>query len=114
MKTHTFFAIVLTTVIFICVLFNRYHQPFHCSVMWFHKPQCGWCRKMEVEWDRFTAMIPKTIHAKKIDTSKQENFDLARKFKVQTVPHIVKVKNNKMSVFKGDRTAENFLFWASS
>lgn len=106
---------IIATVILL-ILFTHLtnvHKVFNLpasksmTIIWFYRPGCGWCDKMNPEWERFEKMAPSNLTLKKINTAEEQ--EMAEDFGVQGVPFIVKVVDGKRKVFQGERSAENFM-----
>lgn len=112
MCESTWVVIILLVIVFIsgCGWWMSEPGPHSCTIWWFHRPSCGYCVKMSDEWDAFVALKPSYITTKKVDTAKHPR--LAREYGVTTVPHIVKEKYGRKSVYKGPRKADDFLRWS--
>ncbi len=80
------------------------------TIIWFYSPNCGYCRQMHADWDKFEEMCPRYIMLKKVNID--TNREMARNFQVDGVPHIVKVRNNNRIVYDGDRSCEDLLKFA--
>ena len=85
---------------------------YDATIIWFHRPDCGFCVKMEPEWQKFRKMAPSNILLKKINI--RDYPDMADDFGVEGVPFIVKVVGKKRVVYKGDRSAGDLLKFAAS
>ncbi len=88
-------------------------------VLWFYRPDCGYCQSMRSEWDKFESscvftMFPK-ISPKKININEESNRKLSENYEVQGVPHIVKLElDGYRDVFNGPREAEVLMAWSRS
>ncbi len=114
--------VIILTILVFCMfrknggfrMAGRQQHSNHCSVMWFHRPSCGYCVKMKDEWEAFEGSAPSNVHTMKIDTSDPANAPLAKKFGVKSVPHIVKVADGKAEVYSGERTVQGFMNWVNN
>jgi thiol-disulfide isomerase/thioredoxin len=109
--------VVIIMIIFILFIVGgcsayQYYSFDKCDVIWFFRDSCGYCKKMSSEWDKFVKMSPHYIRPVKIDVSKPENFAIARKYNVNSVPYIVKIQKGKSEVYAGNRTALEIMKWA--
>jgi thiol-disulfide isomerase/thioredoxin len=77
------------------------------TVIWFYRPGCGFCTRMEPAWAEFASMVPANINIRKINTL--ENREMADDFGVSGVPFIVKVTDNDRQIYEGDRSAQDLL-----
>jgi len=75
------------------------------TVFLFYRDGCGWCDKIKPEWQRFNKMHrdSKDVEIRAINS--QENTEMAKKYGVTGVPHIVKECNGVRTIYQGDRTA---------
>jgi glutaredoxin len=83
-----------------------------CTITWFHRPGCHYCTQMENEWDTFVSIAPRSVNIKKIDVSKPQHIQMAQKYGVIGVPHIVKEKHGKLTVFDGPRKSSELIKFA--
>ena len=96
---------------------NRFSESFDndkTNILLFYRPGCPWCEKLMVhggDWDKFKNSVNSSISITEINTV--ENPQIASKFNVSGVPHIVKVKGDNVFIFNGDRTFENFMNFAN-
>ncbi len=107
---------IVTLCIIILLLFRNI-----CArrVIWFYRPDCGYCKRMEQEWARFESMCTTSLFppivVKKININDPLYKDLAENFDVMGVPHIVKIGDNyRRKVYTGDRTAGDLYSWAAA
>lgn len=102
---------LLILIILIIYLLYRYaRKNKKIVIVWFYRPDCGYCTEMEDEWDNFTYNVPSNVYVKKININK--NRAIANKFNVSGVPYIIKITNKKITEFKGERTSDNLLKFA--
>ena len=83
-----------------------------CVIIWFHRPGCGFCTRMNDEWEMFTSQAPNYVKVLKINASDPKYAQMAKFYEVNGVPHIVKEKNGRRSVFEGPRKASEFMKFA--
>lgn len=79
-------------------------------ILWFYRDGCGHCDRMKPAWDAFAANLPDGVGAEKIDAAKYK--EMARDFRVEGVPHIVKVVGDKRIIYSGDRSTADFIKFA--
>jgi thiol-disulfide isomerase/thioredoxin len=108
MESHLLVAFII--VILIIVIHFTVHKSGtsgNMKLIWFFRKGCGWCSRMEPEWNRFLQMPNRQdLQIEKISTI--ENPEMAKDFGVSGVPHIVKVTNmGERIVYEGDRSAES-------
>ena len=99
---------------FIVILIYIYYYKKNkdkITIILFYRDGCGFCEKIEPEWNKFKTMVGPNIEIKKIDS--MENTDMASDFNVVGVPHIVRVQGTKRYVYSGDRSAEDLLRFAN-
>ena len=107
--------LVIVGLVALCLLGCKWYME--CGgetnrILWFYRDQCGYCKQMEGEWERFANMAPKHVELKKINTADPANQQMARDYGVQGVPHIVKESRGQKVVYKGPRKAADFLKWS--
>lgn len=73
-----------------------------------HWKDCGHCKKMMPEWDKFQSKNKTNVNVRKVE--KDEDPALMKKHKVQGYPTILLLdeKGNKVKSYDGDRTAAAF------
>ena len=91
---------------------SDYYGRSDCDIIWFYRPGCGYCTRMNDEWEKFAAQAPSYIQLYKINVSNPKYVQMANEYDVTGVPHIVKEKNGRRTVFKGQRTASEFYKFA--
>lgn len=76
------------------------------SIVLFHLPNCGFCKDMMPEWDKFQEnhQDDENVEVKKIDGS--VDAETARAHGVTGFPTIIKFSGNGKEIFQGERTAE--------
>ncbi|MGL5936413.1 MAG: protein disulfide isomerase family protein, partial [Cetobacterium sp.] len=84
---------------------SQTNQP-KVIMLWFYRDGCGFCDRMQPAWDDFVQNLPDGIAAEKIDAARYR--EMAADFRVESVPHIVKVVSDKRIIYSGDRSAEDF------
>lgn len=106
---YELFVVILVVMLLFHILSSHLLKKHvkACKLIWFFRPGCGHCTRMNPAWDEFVKQAPSEVEVVKINT--QENPDMARDFEVEGVPHIVKVTDNVRVVYRGDRTAAGFL-----
>jgi len=90
----------------------------HCvKVYRFYRPTCSYCVSSQAEWDSFkTSCLFKMIRPidVNLDSGSESDILLSNKFKVETVPTVIKVDTDGYSeVYNGERTAVAYMAWAS-
>ncbi len=110
-----FASIIILAIIFLLLL----RKCLSKKVMWFYRPDCGYCQKMENEWKKveidsmFTLLPP--IDAVKININEACNAKIAENYGVNSVPFIVKLDHNGIrDVYNGERKAKSILSWVNS
>lgn len=83
-----------------------------CTVTWFHRPGCHYCTRMSDEWDSFASRAPSSVKVRKIDVSQPQYRKMAQSYGVGGVPHIVREKYGRRTVFDGPRKAPEFIKFA--
>jgi hypothetical protein len=85
-----------------------------CLITFFHRPSCGYCTKMNGDWDTFVSQKPSWVKTRKINVSDPKNKSIASKYNIRGVPHIVKEKRGRKEVYSGNRKANNLLSWSKN
>ena len=108
MKTY---VIIIVLIGIIYYLWNPHVET--CKIYLFHKPSCKYCKEIEPEWVKLENKLKNTsLTPIRIDINEPENIKLKKNFKVETVPHIVKVFNNGIrNKFKGTNTYDDIIEW---
>ena len=64
------------------------------SLINFHAPWCGFCKKLKPEWEKACSNSPETIKMGKVDCDK--NPDIAQRFGVTGFPTIIAFKDGEI------------------
>ena len=97
----------------IIFLLHTYRKAYGTRVYYFYKDTCPHCKKMQSAWDLFSSSCSWSMVVPiEIDCSIESNQKIRDDFDALTVPHIVKVCNDKREKFEGDRTSEAILSWS--
>ena len=77
----------------------------------FNTTWCKHSKDFQPIWNKFTNIIKTQPNIKTIDVKcdLDENIDFCSKFKINTVPSIVIVRNNELKPYEGSRTVEGLL-----
>jgi len=106
---------VILVIIIILASCAKYAYPkTDCTMTFFHRPGCGYCSRMYDQWDSFVSKAPKGIKTRKINIRDKRYNQLVAAYGVRSVPHIVKEKRGRRSVYKGPRKANDLLSYAIS
>jgi len=75
----------------------------------FHWKNCGHCKKMMPEWDKFQSKYDGSIHVSKIE--KDENPALIKKLSITGYPTVLLLddNNNKIESYSGERNSDAFM-----
>ncbi len=109
----------MTHIVLLLIILFLIHRNYSKKVIWFYRPDCGYCRQMEPEWEKFQFRAKFTIfppiEVKKININEERNFDIAQNYGVNSVPFIVKLENDGVRNIYGDeRISDNIFKWACS
>lgn len=110
-------GLIILVIIYItfscaCSHYNSYlTNKSNVKIMLFHRPDCGFCKRLEPEWNKFEGMASDII-IEKINI--YENPDMTNKFNINGVPTIIAMKNDQRYDYDGDRSAESILAFAKS
>lgn len=102
-------AVILLIIIIMYFMMpgSRAKSQSAVVILWFFRPDCGHCTRMSDAWDEFASALPADVAIEKINVT--ENQELSEDFRVQGVPHIVKVEGDKRTIYSGDRSASDLL-----
>jgi thiol-disulfide isomerase/thioredoxin len=77
----------------------------HCVL--FHSTNCGWCKKMMPEWNKFSDSHSKQLKISKVEAS--EDPELISNLGINGFPTIMLFENGKhVNTHKGERTVVGF------
>lgn len=93
-----------------------FQDPQGKSVILFHWKDCGHCKKMMPEWERFKKLNAHNKKYKIIALEKDEAPELIQKHNVQGFPTIIGTneKGEKVKDFEGERKAEDLQRFGNS
>jgi len=101
-----FLLICVPTIIVVLHIIAYIKYTKRVNVILFFRPGCPYCDMLIPEWNKFINMThDKNIIIKEIDIQKCP--DIADKFKVSNIPHIIRIQKNKEIVYYGNRTAQD-------
>jgi thiol-disulfide isomerase/thioredoxin len=87
--------------------FNQPKGPEEPTIYNFNTSWCGYSVRFQPIWDEFTeANKNNNIKIVDVKCDKSENEDLCNKYSVEGFPTVLKVKDNVMIPYKGQRTLE--------
>lgn len=87
------------------------------TIYWFHRPKCPHCVNMKTAWENLdTVGIPDKYVLTAVNVSDESNQQLAAKYEVNGVPHIIKVDSDGkvLSTYKGNRSTSDMKQWILS
>lgn len=86
------------------------------TIIWFHRPSCPHCVRMQAEWDKFVQIAKiETPDVEIKEVNIEEDPQMAKRYDITSVPFIIKIKPcGKQMVYDGDRTAETLLHFAKN
>lgn len=99
------FVLLLAAVVFFWCRKEKFSSK--PTLTYYYLPSCGWCKEFTPEWEKFVKMAPDTIVTNKVDGSSSSP-DI-EKYKIKGFPHIQLVKDDKVTVFEGERTADTLM-----
>jgi thioredoxin 1 len=93
-----------------------FHDVSHGKrVILFHWKDCGHCKKMMPEWQRFVKLNGNNSKVKIETVEKDDAPDLVQKYNVQGFPTIIAINNGKkVKEFEGERTVDDLQRFANS
>ena len=105
--------IIIIVVVLLCAVYWRLRSHI-CTITFFHRPNCGYCKIFYPEWDTFVAKAPRGMNLRKINVLDPQWNQLVEKCGVRSVPLIVKDKFGRRVVYKGTRKANDLYDFAMS
>ncbi len=94
------------------IIVYLYREAYGKKVFWFHRESCGYCKKMEPDWNKFAnKMAFSLIIPIKIDTANEDNSEICKDFNIQSVPAIYKIERNIRYKYDGERTSGQIEKW---
>jgi len=110
-------AVLLITSLIILILILRLYNGK--QVIWFYRPDCGYCANMMDTWSSFEKRCYSTIFpplsSMKININEPENAELVADYNITSVPHIIKLERGGLrKVYNGDRSYGDLLKWAQN
>lgn len=81
-------------------------KVFNFNTLW-----CGWSKRFQPEWDKFSESVKNNPNIEAIDVKcdNPENEDMCKNYDVPGFPCIIIEKNNIKTQYNGPRTAEAIL-----
>jgi thiol-disulfide isomerase/thioredoxin len=85
---------------------NKKTKVFNFNTLW-----CGWSKKFQPEWDKFSESVKTNPNIEAIDVKcdNPENEQMCKDYDVPGFPYIVVEKNNVKTSYDGQRTSEAML-----
>lgn len=85
---------------------NNKTKVFNFNTLW-----CGWSKKFQPEWDKFSESIKNNPNIEAIDVKcdNPDNEQMCKDYDVPGFPYIIIEKNNVKTPYNGPRTAEAIL-----
>jgi thiol-disulfide isomerase/thioredoxin len=106
----------LIIVFFIIILLWAVRKKYNKKIIWFYRPNCGWCNKMESAWqqlERSTMFSIIPIETQKININDPVNHSIAQTYGVSGVPFIIKLTQDQShNIYNGDRSFQDMYQWA--
>lgn len=107
-------------LVLILIALLMYHSNNKCGfrskgvkIYRFYRPGCIHCRNMHAEWVKFIRQSNGVeIIDVNMDNVSDEHKRLYEKSNGQSIPHVIKLKNNNISVYRGPRLSDNFMKFA--
>ena len=108
-------------VVVAAIVLSLLYLVFRCysTVIYrFYRPTCPACVNSQGEWNKFKSncmlKLIRPVDINREDGS-EHSLKLAHKFKVETVPTVIKLDNEGgHSVYDGPRTADAYMVWAKT
>jgi thiol-disulfide isomerase/thioredoxin len=85
---------------------NNKTKVFNFNTLW-----CGWSKRFQPEWDKFSESVKDNPNIEAIDVKcdNEENEEMCKSYNVPGFPCIIIEKNNTKTQYNGPRTAEAIL-----
>lgn len=106
--------VFLLLVVFasIVYVFTKRYEGFESQpvISYFYLESCGWCKKFNPEWEKFTKAVEKDklpITVRKVNA--EENKEEVEKEQINGFPHVHIVKDGKRTDFEFNRTSEELM-----
>ena len=99
------------------MLQNSTQDTLKTEVIWFFKPECGYCVRMKDAWNQLKlSRLPPNVTLQEINTALPENAAISSEYSVSGVPHIIKQKVGSdgkiyVKVYDGDRSMQSMRSW---
>ncbi len=108
--------VILVILVILTALYLFYGKEKKETIIWFHRPSCPHCVKMQGEWNKFVKQANIDLQDVEIkDVNIEKDPVTAEKFHINSVPHIIKIKScGKQIVYDGDRTAKTLMEFAKN
>ena len=110
--------IVVIIIVVVLILYSTSEEtiavnPRPVEIFWFHRPDCSYCVKMKPEWEKAERQLKeKNITVRRVNINKPQHADIVAKFKISSVPQIVKIKPGGVRVdYKGNRSSPEMVAW---
>lgn len=105
-------ALAILAILLIWYLFSGNSKKE--TVIWFHRPSCPHCVRMQGEWNKFVKHAKQELIDVEIkDVNIEKDPETADKFQIESVPFILKIKScGKQMVYDGDRSAKTLMDFA--
>jgi thiol-disulfide isomerase/thioredoxin len=93
---------------------DTFSQKYQINVLNFNTSWCGWSKKFQPEWDKFSNNVkqnPELYHVNAIDVKcdNEINNTLCNKYNIPGYPHVIIEYNNKQIPYNGRRTADDLI-----
>ena len=85
---------------------NNKTKVFNFNTLW-----CGWSKKFQPEWDKFSESVKNNPNIETIDVKcdNPDNEQMCKDYNVPGFPYVIIEKDNVKTPYEGPRTAEAML-----
>lgn len=96
--------LIVVLIIILMFLYWQYDKLLKPRVLYFYKPDCEGCKKFSSTWDILTREI--SMNPRMIDCSQENSEKIKKIYGINSVPTIVKIKDDIWERYDGDMTFE--------
>ena len=90
---------------------EKFTQDNKTKVFNFNTLWCGWSKRFQPEWDKFSESVKNNTNIEAIDIKcdNLENEQMCKEYDVPGFPYVIIEKNNIRTPYNGPRTSEEML-----
>lgn len=97
-------------------LTEKFASDAKITIYNFNTSWCGWSKRFQPEWDKFTNLCKDMHNVEAIDVKcdNDENNGLCANFQVPGYPTVIAIVNNKQIVYENERNANKLIEFVKS